>query len=1200
MQPSTTLLAGLTLALTAPCQRPEPKVEHELLTARAEGVTGLSVRPGEPLRGAWWRETGELLLQEGEHRLRQLDGEGQERWSWRSGQKLRHVHQDSSGRCLMLMASAPHLRGLDPKGSPRTLPDPYVAAQARGCWQRQDGGFLLWTADRVHSFDPEGRRTAQWQPDGITQITALCILPGGDLLLAEGDRLSRIGAKGEVHARFPATAARPLDGIVALTPLANGRVLIRQEPRGGKPRLLDFDLAGRIRWQHQGQPGSVGAALGDLHRALRHFVEQTEPVLAQNCYRCHGTRDKPVKGDLWLRTRRNVIRGGSHGPIIDPVDLGRSRVLRYINHETSEHQMPPKQKLPDAEIQAIRRWVLDGVAMPVREAEWVYEPPSLLTPAARAHWAFQPIADPQLPRTAATAAGRDPIDRFVAARLAEQNLTPGPVADRATLIRRLSYTLRGLPPDPGEVEAFVESEDPQAWPALIDRYLASPQYGEHWGRHWLDLARFAETNGYERDSKKPEAWRYRQYVIDSFNTNKPYDRFLLEQLAGDELPDKDAASITGTGFLRLGIWDDEPADREQALFEEYDDLVRTSSEVFLGLTLGCARCHDHKLDPLPQRDYYRFLAHFRGLKRYSNAAEQVLTDVSTPAQRAALAAENRRRAAAREEVHAQLRELRQEFVAARSKAAGEALRQPDMREVRFKYYRDTFRTLPDFDLLRPETLGALEHGFFDTGVRTRRDSYGFVFSGRLIVPQRGRYTFVLDSDDGARLLLDGEEKLRYDGIHGLGKPRRVSVELAAGEVPIRLDYFQWKHGFGLKLDWHGPGVPRRSLMLPGTPGRSLDNEIRHEGQKLMGAAWHGRFEDLQRRLRGLRDAPSRHRVLSAKEVQGAVPKTHVLIRGSAHAHGDEVTPGFPEILGGGDTVAAELPGSSGRRLALARWMLREDHPLTARVMVNRIWQFHFGRGLVRSSSDFGMQGRRPTHPRLLDHLAKAFIASGWDIKALHRRILNSAAFRQSAAHRPDAHGVDPQNDLFWRFDRRRMGAEEIRDSMLWVAGTLDLEAFGGPSVYPHLPRAVLATQSSPKWRENTPESHNRRRSVYTLVMRSLQDPLLEGFDAATTDVSCAVRFQTSQPTQALNTLNSDFALRKAAQMAARLAAEAGDEPQARVRLGLRLVLGQEPDAAQVARGVRFVAEFPDAPNSPLAWEQFCLLCLNLNAFFFVD
>ncbi|HUG92966.1 MAG TPA: PSD1 and planctomycete cytochrome C domain-containing protein, partial [Planctomycetaceae bacterium] len=543
------------------------------------------------------------------------------------------------------------------------------------------------------------------------------------------------------------------------------------------------------------------------------FGRQIQPILARRCYKCHGP-DKN-EGGLRLNAQETALAELDSGlRAIVAGNPGDSALVERISDPDEHLRMPPEeQPLSAEEIELFRRWITEGAAW---EQHWAFQPPQVrpVPPVERRDWP------------------RNPVDTFILKRLEGAGLPPSPRADPVALIRRATFDLTGLPPTPEEVETFLADDEPDAWHRLIDRLLASPAYGEKWGRHWLDLVRYAETNSFERDAAKPNVWRYRDYVIRSFNADKPYDRFIREQLAGDELDEATRETIIATGYYRLGLWDDEPVDPVQAYYDELDDIVRTTGEVFLGLTIGCARCHDHKIDPVPQADYYRMLAFFHDLHSYGTRADQRSnnqTDISPPDV-----------ATAHERVERERRDVRR------------ALRRIEEAAI---------RRMPGVDQRKSET------------------------------------------DEREKLLAEKLEQ--FATAEEFERYRELKSRLSA---------------------------------------------LEHEQKQL----------------------PERELALSVNRSRREPPVTYVLLRGGAHAHGDPVEPGFPAIFATPDPVIPEPPGearSAGRRRVLAEWIASPDNRLTARVMANRLWQFHFGRGLVRSPNDFGHQGERPTHPELLEWLA---------------------------------------------------------------------------------------------------------------------------------------------------------------------------------------------------------------------------------------
>jgi mono/diheme cytochrome c family protein len=936
------------------------------------------------------------------------------------------------------------------------------------------------------------------------------------------------------------------------------------------------------------------------------------PLLKAHCLKCHGGGER-LRGGLNLTYRTGLLTGGDQGAAVDLAAPDQSLLLAMLSYADDHHEMPPSGKLPDADIAVIAEWVRLGVPMPddAPLAGGNEAPASpynnQINDASRNWWSYRKVARPPVPAVADPAWAENPIDAFVEAQRAAKGLHPVGEADRATLMRRVHFDLTGLPPAPEAVAAFVADPDPQAYEKLVDQLLASPAFGEKWGRHWLDLVRYAETNGYERDNPKPHIWRYRDYVIDAFNQDKPYDRFVREQLAGDELPDGGRAGIIATGFYRLGIWDDEPVDKLQGRYDTLDGVVQTTTEVFLGTTMACARCHDHKIDPLPQADYYKLLSFF------DNVTDMHTTDITRSIlsgdDAVAFEAATRDHAAGVARRERMVKKAEAEFLnayqASPEAKASVPAHPSDMSGLRYRFFRDTWEKLPDFDTLKHETEGAVPHGFFDIGLRTRDEAIGFVFEGQLHVPQDGEYVFYIDADDGARLTVDGAVVLDHDGANVLGNTREARVTLKAGDPAIRLDYFQHNRTLGLSVSWSGPGFERRALANE-QPKLDLPALIAAQGDALVESGFAERYARLRRNVDEARnkEVPGGEYAACVTERGAAAPQTYVHFRGNPNVPGDAVQPGFPEVLG---FEAPALPPpakdapTTGRRSVLADWIVRADNPLTARVMVNRLWQYHFGRGIVPTPNDFGQAGLPPSHPELLDWLAAEFVEGGWTMKRMHRMILLSKTYRLDSAQDTANLAKDSGNEYLWRFNPRRLTAEELRDTMLWVNGTINLK-LGGPSVYPPMPKEILETSSTPDkvWQSSPPEEYTRR-SVYIHAKRSLLTPLLTDYDLADTDNSCPVRFSTTQPTQALNLLNSAFVNEQAVTFARRLAQEQTDEA-ARIQRAFELATGQPPDAADVAQGQAFLQEMQQrhglAPEKAL--ERFALLVLNLNEFVFID
>jgi len=803
------------------------------------------------------------------------------------------------------------------------------------------------------------------------------------------------------------------------------------------------------------------------------FETEVRPILLDACVKCHG--GEKIKGALNMTSRAGLLQGGDTGPAVIPERPLESLLLKAVAYTDDNLLMPPKEKLPADKIAVLTKWVTLGAHMPpdafpglkTAAPEHVEHPlAGKVTPEAMKFWSFVPVAKPAAPDVKDKAWVKSPVDAFVLAKLEANQLRPAPPANKIALLRRAYYDLTGLPPKSDEVEAFLADNSPDAFTKVIDRLLASPQYGEKWGRHWLDLVRFAETNSFERDGIKPNAWRFRDYVIESFNNDKPYDQFVREQIAGDELDKVTHESIIATGFYRLGQWDDEPSDRVLARYDELDDIVTTVSQGFLGLTINCARCHDHKIDPITAKDYYSLVAVFNNIAPYGKG-DSTMVEIVPPDRQKAFEEEKR--------------SIEQ--------------RKEDARQRIGNYERQALKNLTS------------------------------------------------------------DERKKHENLRG--KDREADVE---------------------------------RLVLAATNADDL---------KLFKAA--------KRELREL-EADKGKNVPKAMAVKETGPKpvdTFLLKRGNPQSLGEKVAPAFPAVLQPPAlTLAAPKPDqkTTGLRRQLADWLTDAKNPLPARVMANRIWQHHFGRGIVRSPNDFGVNGDRPTHPELLDYLASEFVSRNWSVKAMHRLIMLSNTYQMSADADKVALAKDPLNNLMWRFDMRRLTAEEIRDSILALNGKLNLK-MGGPGIFPTIPAAILAGQSRPGegWGKNPPDEASRR-SVYIHVKRSLVVPIIAAFDGADTDFSCPSRFQTTQSTQALMMLNSDMINDEARALAARLKSQAGDDPRKQVEMALRLALSRTPTDDEISRGVDFMARLQakHKASPETALNQFALLVLNLNEFVYVD
>jgi hypothetical protein len=685
------------------------------------------------------------------------------------------------------------------------------------------------------------------------------------------------------------------------------------------------------------------------------------------------------------------------------------------------------------------------------------------------HWAWIGPRKPTPPAVKDEGWVKSPMDRFILSKLEAAGLRPAAAARPEELLRRVSFDLTGLPPTPGEIDGFLADSSSAGWERVVDRLLASPHYGERWGKHWLDLARFAETNGYEHDEVRPDAWRYRDYVIRSFNADKPFDRFLAEELAGDELYPGDPDSLIATGFNLLGPDMTDSSDQLQRRQNTLNDMTDTAGLVFLGVTIGCARCHDHKLEPFSQSDYYRLQAFF--------APAEFRADLSI---------------------------------------ASEADRQAY--QTRLAEYRTLIRPME-------EELSRLEE------------------------PYRRAL------EDSKLLRLSDDAQTAHRTAVALRTPaQRELVEKTARLIGV------------------GPAEIEGALSAA---DRARRGELQAEIHK-----FDGRKPAPLATALGLRDRP------------GEPVRTFVLERGELGSPGEEVQPGFPAVLSraaGPVPVALELPAAApGRRAALARWLSSRENPLTARVIVNRLWQHHFGRGIVASPSDFGTRGERPTHPELLDWLAVELEEKGFSLKPLHREILLSAAYRQSSRPSPEALSRDPENRLFSRMNRARLEAEAVRDALLASSGLLETK-MGGPGIFPGLPAEVAGQTAG--WKPSPDPRDRRRRSVYIFARRNLRFPFLEALDLPDSNQSCPRRERSTTAVQALSLLHAEEPLEAARALAERVSREAASEDQ-RIILAYRLALGRRPSEEELRLSRLFLA------GSPFA--ELCRALYNLNEFVYVD
>ena len=797
---------------------------------------------------------------------------------------------------------------------------------------------------------------------------------------------------------------------------------------------------------HSAQGQKVAAlSRATTSRDASYFSREVQPILEKSCLGCHGVGARLSGLDLSSRTA--ALQGGTRGAAFVAGSAVKSILYQMVSGVRAP-QMPPTRKLSAPDIAVMKKW-LDGGALyadaPVTSAAkqvwWSFRPP--VRPAVPTFPALPPhrlhpvsaVASKAPPPFSAAGWIRTPIDAFVLQKLRASGLTPSPRAPRITLIRRVTMDLVGLPPSPEEVHAFLADTSPLAFEKLVDRLLASPHYGERWGRHWLDVVRYADSGGFEGDRDRPYAWRYRDYVISAFNADKPFDQFVREQLAGDEIAPNSPEALVATGYLAVGPQDIVMQNAKNRA-DELDDLVATTGAAYLGLTTACARCHDHKYDPIKQTDYYRLQAIFAPTERRD-------VDIPSPV-----------------------------------------------------------------------------------------------------------------------------ERKRYD-------------DLTTQITPLQQQIGTLRAGAQKTLNAKGNTKPTEAQSVA-----------------VLSEAEHKQWDALQAQVKALE--AQRGELPKAQIVtdQGKVfPASHVMLRGVADKLGDEVKPGFICALPGGAAevgAADAAEKTTGRRRALAEWLVSRSNPLTARVFLNRVWRQHFGKGIVNTPSNFGVSGELPSHMALLDWLAVTFMENGWHLKPIQRMIVLSSAYQQSSVMREEAVKADPQNRLLWRMPVKRLEGEAVRDSILSVSGALNPE-MGGPPVYPPVDPSLRAdTFQGPNWKDGEDGPSTWRRSVYVKVKRSLLLPELEVFDCPEITYTVAARNISTTPLQALTLQNAPFTLHQSELFAARVAKEAGVEPGRQVARAYQLALCRPPTDRERALSLAYLQK-----RGVGGLQDFCHALFNLNEFVYV-
>lgn len=929
------------------------------------------------------------------------------------------------------------------------------------------------------------------------------------------------------------------------------------------------------------------------------FTREIAPIFAKRCLQCHGP-DKQ-EGGLRLDRKRSALQGGDSGVAIAPGKSAESPLIDRVAASDPDHRMPPEgAPLSAAEIELLRRWIDAG-------ADWP-EDADPRGPRPK-HWAFQPPSAPEVPTYADAAWARNPIDCFIRAKLERAGLSPNPEADRYALLRRLSLDLVGLPPTPQEADAFARDPAPNAYERQVDRLLASPAYGERWARRWLDLARYADTNGYEKDRQR-SIWPYRDWVVDALNRDLPFDRFTILQLAGDMLPNAGIEERIATGFHRNTMINEEGGiDVGEFRFHAIVDRTNTTATTWLGLTLGCAQCHSHKYDPFSQREYYRFFAYFNNCDEPEIAVADEAVDAARERLLTAIAAIDRRIAAEFPRL-----EKSGTFAAWVRAARGTAALWTVLRPSEFRAANGaTLTPQPDGSIL---ASGDCPNR--DVYVATVRSDLPNIAAIRLEVladprlpmggPGRAPFGPEGVGDEGdfflseivvERILPDGSSQPvpLAGGTHDYAPEKRSAAQAVDGDLDTGWSVTgatgkNHQAVFLLREPLAGPGekvlrvtlaqqyihqmtIGRFRLSATGEVGakaKPLDAEAEAlllKPEESLSAADRERLRDVYlsaapeladlraEKVDLLKKLPRRTTTMVLEERKPEHARTtHLYQRGEYLRPAQPVEPGLPEVL---STRAAPAD-----RLELARWLVSDENPLTARVVMNRHWQAFFGQGLVRTPEDFGAQGAAPSHPELLDWLAREFLRQGWSQKAMHRRIVTSAAYRQSTAADASKRDRDPDNALLSRGPRLRLDAEIVRDQALAASGLLSRK-IGGPSVFPPQPEGVIGL-AYPGFTWTTETGENRyRRGLYTFSKRASPYAAFTLFDAPSGETCTARRVRSNTPLQALVLLNDVVFLEAARALARRAVAEAEPSPESIAARVFRLVLLRPPTATELSR-----------------------------------
>ncbi len=926
----------------------------------------------------------------------------------------------------------------------------------------------------------------------------------------------------------------------------------------------------------------VGRAAGEAPspEGIAFFEKEVRPVLAERCYGCHSAKAKKLKANLLLDSKAGWEKGGDSGPPIVPGKPDQSILIKAVRYMNLDLQMPPKHKLPAHEIDALEKWVAMGAPDP-RAGESVakQQEEGIDIEKGREFWAFGPMRNVEPPQAAPSEWQGSMIDRHVFAKLEENGIEPVSRASKVALIRRASYDLTGLPPEPEAIDAFLADNSDDAFAKLIDRLLESSHFGERWGRHWLDVVRFAESTGGGRTMLLPETWRYRDYVIESYNRDKPLTEFIEEQLAGDLLEAEDATerreNTIATGFLAMGPTNYELQDKELLRMEIVDEQIDTTGRAFMAMTIGCARCHDHMFDPIPARDYYAMAGIFRSTKtvEHANVSKWLTEEIPPMTDEEKAATEKLKIYREREEG------LKKQI------AESEAMLK--------KLGAETERAIHQLGIIIDDVYAEKVGEWMSSTSVQRWIDVGYIHD-------KGEGKGEKSVTFRPKLEKAGEYEVRVSYSAGTNRPKKApfTVHHAKGETTVKVDQTKKPPLENLftslgtfTFDAGDAGFVR--VTNGGTKGSLIADAAQfipqigetpeeHPRKKMISVA----RRQLSARKKSLKELQkTRPKVNAPKAMmvkdESKTEDYHILIRGNAHKLGDKVPRGFLQVASDG-AGAPKISEKASGRLELARWLASEKNPLTARVAANRIWLHLFGEGIVRTPDNFGATGEKPSHPELLDYLALRFVEHGWSTKKLIREIMLSRVYQAGSYENGSANGakLDPENRLFWRAHRRRLDSEALRDTILAVSGKLDRK-MGGPAI-------KKGTKSEFGYKFDS-----MRRSIYLPVFRNALPEIFSVFDFPDPNLVAGKRTSSTLPTQALYLMNHPFVIEQSQHAAARIFAGAEAPVTDRILQAYREFLGRPPTESEMALARDFLGESPDAA-AQAAFMQSLFACLDFR------